>query len=67
MGDTETPDGAPAGAVGVVAPPTGPILENSFVSSVGWVKPGDAYPFTLTVPNYGVDADPQLGRDAHGP
>ncbi len=53
-GDTQTPDGAPAGAVGVVAPPTGPILENSFVSSVGWVKPGDAYPFTLTVANYGV-------------
>ena len=25
-------------------PPTWLSLENSFVSGVGWVKPGDAYP-----------------------
>ena len=50
--------------VGVVAPPTsGQVLSNSFVSSVGWVKPGDAYPFTLTIDNY--DAHPGARRDGH--
>jgi M6 family metalloprotease-like protein len=34
------------------APPTGPVLENDFVSSKGWVKPGQTYPFTLRVLNY---------------
>ena len=28
------------------------MLENSFVSSLGWVKPGDAYPFTVRVKNF---------------
>ncbi len=42
------------GSASAAAPPTGPVLENSFVSSVGWVKPGDTYPFTLRVKNYGA-------------
>ena len=33
-------DGPAAGVVRLEAPPSGPVLENSFVSSVGWVKPG---------------------------
>jgi hypothetical protein len=42
-------DGPPAGVVRLAAPPSGPVLENSFVSSVGWGKPGERYPFTLRV------------------
>jgi M6 family metalloprotease-like protein len=34
--------------------PDGPVLENQFVSSKGWVKPGETYPFTLRVLNYGA-------------
>ncbi len=34
--------------------PQGPVLENQFVSSKGWVKPGETYPFTLRVLNYGA-------------
>src|ERR1044072_8185086 len=46
---------AVGGGSATAAPlPTGPVLENSFVSSVGWVKPGDTYPFTLRVKNYGA-------------
>jgi immune inhibitor A len=48
-------DGPPAGVVRLEAPPSGPVLENSFVSSVGWVKPGQPYPFTLRVRNYGAE------------
>ena len=40
--------------------PDGPVLENDFVSSKGWVKPGETYPFTLRVLNYG--ATPLDGR-----
>ncbi len=36
------------------AAPDGPVLENDFVSSKGWVKPGETYPFTLRVLNYGA-------------
>jgi M6 family metalloprotease-like protein len=50
----ETLDGEPAGAVTVADPPAGPALENDFVSSKGWVKPGETYPFTLRVLNYGA-------------
>jgi M6 family metalloprotease-like protein len=32
-------------------------LTNSFVSSTGWVKPGDSYPFTLRVGNTGETAE----------
>jgi immune inhibitor A len=50
---TRALEGPPAGVVRLEAPPGGPVLENSFVSSVGWVKPGERYPFTLRVRNYG--------------
>ncbi|MDX6287542.1 MAG: hypothetical protein QOG53_3027 [Frankiales bacterium] len=36
---------------------TGIQIENSFVSSVGWVKPGDTYVFRVLVRNYGTSAD----------
>jgi immune inhibitor A len=36
------------------------VLENDFVSSRGWVKPGQTYPFTLRVLNPG--ATPLVGR-----
>jgi immune inhibitor A len=39
-----------------VAPPAGVVLENSFVSAVGWVKPGAAYPSRVFVKNYGATA-----------
>jgi M6 family metalloprotease-like protein len=32
------------------------VLENDFVSSKGWVKPGQTYPFTLRVLNYSSSA-----------
>src|SRR3954462_12465792 len=38
----------------VVNPPSGLVLENSFVSSKGWVKPGETYPFRLIVRNFGA-------------
>jgi len=43
---------AGVGSVGLVTPPTGLVLGNSFVSSVGWVKPGDTYPARVFVKNY---------------
>src|SRR4051794_11262258 len=52
----ETDKGADAGAVTVSDPPTTPVLSNDFVSSLGWVKPGDEYEFTLRVHNYGATA-----------
>jgi immune inhibitor A len=42
-----------AGFVTLSTPPADLVLENTFVSSVGWVKPGDAYPFRVFVKNYG--------------
>src|SRR4051794_24973491 len=50
----EPAPGAPAGTLEVTDPPTVPVLENDFVSSLGWVKPGDEYEFTLRVTNYGA-------------
>ena len=44
---------AGAGALSLRMPPTGLTLDDSFVSSVGWVKPGDTYPSRLMVRNYG--------------
>jgi len=43
-----------AGATPLVmtVPPSALVLENSFVSSVGWVKPGDSYPFRVFVKNF---------------
>ena len=45
-------DGVTAGTATVTAAPAEPVLENSFVSSLGWVKPGEHYPFTVRVKNY---------------
>jgi M6 family metalloprotease-like protein len=42
---------AGATAVRVSSKAKGLVLHNSFVSSVGWVKPGERYPSTLTVTN----------------
>jgi hypothetical protein len=59
-GDATTPDGSPAGEIAVGAAPTsGVVLQNTFVSSVGWVKPGDKYPFVLSILNY--DPTPVVG------
>ena len=33
-------------------PPTTLVVDNSFVSAVGWVKPGETYPFRVFVKNY---------------
>ncbi|WP_139979659.1 PKD domain-containing protein [Nocardioides litoris] len=51
-GPTTTDAGA--GAVPLAAAATGLALQNSFVSSVGWVKPGEEYPSTITVTNTGT-------------
>ncbi len=42
---------AGAGAVVVRAAATGLQIENSFVSAVGWVKPGETYPSRIIVTN----------------
>ena len=55
----ETATGEKAGTLTVSAPPADVVLENDFVSSKGWVKPGETYPFTLRVLNYG--ATPLVG------
>ena len=44
------------GASVSAASPLGVVLENSFVSAVGWVKPGAAYPSRVFVKNYGATA-----------
>jgi M6 family metalloprotease-like protein len=44
---------AGAGALTLSVPPDSLVLENSFVSSVGWVKPGDTYPSRVFVKNFG--------------
>jgi M6 family metalloprotease-like protein len=46
------PDGTSAGLAAVSATPDDLVLENSFVSSKGWVVPGETYPFTVRVKNY---------------
>jgi len=43
---------AGSGAVTFRVPPTGLILENSFVSALGWVKPGEGYPSRVFVRNF---------------
>ena len=43
---------AGSGSVELVSRPTTLLLENKFVSSVGWVKPGQAYPFRVLVRNF---------------
>ena len=49
-GDLAAAD-AGAGSVVVSAAATGLEIENSFVSSVGWVKPGESYPSRIIVTN----------------
>jgi immune inhibitor A len=46
------PNGTSAGLATVSATPDDLVLENSFVSSKGWVVPGETYPFTVRVKNY---------------
>ena len=48
-------DHAGSGAVELVSRPSTLIVENKFVSSVGWVKPGDSYPFRVLVKNFTAD------------
>jgi immune inhibitor A len=48
--------GSGSGPVPLRAPPASLLVENSFVSSTGWVKPGDAYPFRVSVKNFTTDA-----------
>jgi immune inhibitor A len=42
---------AGSGSATVLSAPQKLLLENSFVSSVGWVKPGDTYPSRIIVKN----------------
>lgn len=39
-------------SVELSVPPTGLLVDNSFVSAVGWVKPGSQYTFRVIVRNY---------------
>ena len=41
-----------AGNVTLSVPPPALVLENTFVSAVGWVKPGETYPFRVFVKNF---------------
>ena len=53
-----TEDQAGAAALVVAAGAAGLELENNFTSSVGWVKPGETYPFRVIVRNYdAADSD----------
>jgi M6 family metalloprotease-like protein len=56
-----------AGATGVTIsdPPGELVLENSFSSAVGWVKPGDKYPFRVLVKNF--TATPATGIEVTVP
>ena len=60
-GPTRSPG---SGAVELVAVRRPLILENKFVSSVGWVKPGQPYPFRVFVKNFTDRVEEQrLGDD----
>src|SRR5687768_7962706 len=65
-GATAAPGGGTAGSVTPSAPADSTVtvggleVENSFVSSVGWVKPGDAYPSRIIVTN---PADPAVATN----
>jgi immune inhibitor A len=43
---------AGSGALPLVVQPDTLLIHNSFVSPVGWVKPGESYPFRVMVRNY---------------
>ena len=47
-----TVDAAGAAELSVSVPPTFLELDNAFVSSVGWVKPNETYPFRVLVRNH---------------
>ncbi len=47
---------AGAGSYVFTVAPIGLVLQNSFVSAVGWVKPGETYPFRVFVKNYAATA-----------
>jgi immune inhibitor A len=47
---------AGTGSIELVSRPTTLLLENRFVSSLGWVKPGQAYPFRVFVKNFTDEA-----------
>ncbi|MPZ61051.1 MAG: hypothetical protein GEU93_07100 [Propionibacteriales bacterium] len=47
---------AGSGSATIVTPPDGLVLENSFVSAVGWVRPGESYPFRIFVKNFSDQA-----------
>ncbi|MGH2662799.1 MAG: PKD domain-containing protein [Actinomycetota bacterium] len=49
-------DLAGGGSATVLVPPTTLIVDNSFLSSVGWVKPGEGYPFRVFVRNFTATA-----------
>jgi immune inhibitor A len=54
-------DRAGAGALVFTVPPTGLVIENSFVSAEGWVKPDEAYPFRVLLRNYQETAATDVG------
>jgi len=47
---------AGGGSLSYTLPPPTLLVEDSFVSAVGWVKPGETYPFRLLVRNYTTSA-----------
>ncbi|MEK6274919.1 MAG: PKD domain-containing protein [Actinomycetota bacterium] len=49
-------DRAGAAPLVITIPPPTLIVQNSFVSAVGWVKPGDSYPSRVFVKNYTPNA-----------
>lgn len=63
-GSTSSTAVAATAAPGVVAAPPseatlgGLAVENSFVSSVGWVKPGETYPSRILLTNSGTTRSP---------
>ena len=48
--------GSGAGSATIKTPPQRLLVENSFVSAVGWVKPGETYPFRVFVKNFTPNA-----------
>ena len=57
---------AGSGALPLFVQPTTLLLENSFVSDVGWVKPGETYPFRLLVRNPTSSAGRERTRHRSG-
>ena len=51
-----TAERAGGGQITLRVPPTTLLVENSYVSAVGWVKPGETYPFRVLVKNFTTSA-----------